>query len=102
MGIPFVNLPSLCHRAADSALAVVCRWWLEVACPDSPMCNVSEAVWGIVVTFPPELFVCDVDMHYVKIILSFFVEVQGAYHMKGTRIHVAIVVKTGINGRHIK
>ena len=42
MDISRVDLPSVCQRAADRALAVVRLWWRAAAYPDPKECNFFE------------------------------------------------------------
>ena len=44
MDIIRVDLPSLCQRAADKALAVVRLWWPAAAYPDPKECNFFETI----------------------------------------------------------
>ena len=42
MDISWVDLPSVCQRAVDKALAVVRLWWLAAAYPYPKECNFFE------------------------------------------------------------
>ena len=110
MDINRVDLPSVCHRAADKASAVVRLWWPSAAYPNPKECNFCEPFGlGLLHVDPDDVWVtprdsggghtqCDVDTR-----AELFWEAQGGRIVYQVRdMHIMSGVNLRINGKHVR
>ena len=110
MDISRVDLPSVCQRAADKALAVVRLWWPAAAYPDPKECNFFE---------PSGVALLHVDLDHVWVTpgdsgggqteynvdtrAELFWEAQGGRIVyEGRDMHIMSAVNLRINGKHVR
>ena len=110
MDISWVDLPSVCQRAADRALAVVRPWWPTAAYPDPKECNFFETSGvGLVHVDPDHVWATPGDSgggqteYDVDTRAELFWEAQGGQIVyEGRDMHIMSAVNLRINGKHVR
>ena len=110
MDISRVDVPSVCQRAADKALAVVCLWWPAAAYPDPKEC-IFFAPFGVGLLHvdPDHVWVTPGDSgggqteYDVDTRAELFWEAQGGRIVyQGRDMHIMSAVNVRINGKHVR
>ena len=110
MDISRVDLPSVCQRAADKALAVVRPWWPGAAYPDPKECNFFKPSWvGLLHVDPDPVYVTRGDSgggqtkYDVDTRAELLWEAQGGRMVyEGREMYIMSAVNLRINGKHVR